>query len=246
MNPKSFLGIEFRLIERFPEPAMRCRDVSRAIVAPNGTITEAEIQAHLAACPGCAHRLAQARSFDRLWEATRAEPPSAASWDRAWARIDQELASAPMPTVAEDPARLTSRAPVSRPTIRLAVGFALVAAAASLLLVLMPQRPDGPGMARVRTQAPVFGSLDVPVGHTVLYHVDSAEHRVIQVSEPNPGVDEEPTYFTQRDSGFDADDYFALFGWFEAMPSQVASTSSPNPLPFSTLGSSSPFDPLAH
>lgn len=223
---------------------MRCRDVSRAIAAPNGTITEAEIQAHLAACPGCANRLEQARRFETIWDATRPDTPSAASWDRAWARIEQELASTPSPTLVENPARLRNRPTPSRTPIRLAVGFALVAAAASVLLALMPPQPNGEGMARVRGNGPVFGTLDVPVGHTVLYHIDSAERRVIQVSEPSPAIDEEPTFFTQRDAGSDADDYFALFGWFEAMPSQLASTSTPTP--FSSHGSPSPFDPLAH
>jgi anti-sigma factor RsiW len=202
---------------------MRCRDVSRAIAALPGAMTESEIQAHLAACPRCAAMAEGVRRLDRLWDATRPEPPSAASWDSAWARIEHELAAAPQP-VPGDPSTIrtlpmTARAPMAR----LGIGLALIAAAVLLALNLPRPATQFADNGAGHRAEPVYGTLDVPVGHTVLYHVDSDEHRVVQVSEPMASAEDDLTFFRQSELGLDSVDYFALFGWFEAMPALTAS-----------------------
>jgi hypothetical protein len=211
---------------------MRCREVSRAIAAPNGAITEAEVEAHLASCPRCARQAEAALRLDRLWEATRPESPSPSSWDAAWARIDEAIA---VPEPSASP-RVAGRLPMGMP-MRLAAGFALTAAAAAALLVLSPGLPEpGPSTAS-RPADSIRRDFDVPVGHTVLFHVDSGERVVIQVSEPTSDAD--LTFFDNAEAGLNAVDYFALFNWFEAMPELMASARGDEPDPFS------PFGPLA-
>lgn len=164
------------------------------------------------------------RRLDRLWDATRPELPSAASWDSAWARIDHELAATP-PTVANDSSTSpTLPMPPRLPVARLVIGLALVAAAVVLALNVPSPAPNFADNGK--TNGPVYGTLDVPVGHTVLYHVDSDEHRVVQVSEPMASGEDDLTFFSQSELGLDAVDYFALFGWFEAMPALTASAPS--------------------
>jgi len=66
--------------------------------------------------------------LDRLWEATRPEPPSTSDWDRIWATVSAEL---DQPAEADQPAIL--------PTPRrswAAVGLIVVAQAAAVLLAL--------------------------------------------------------------------------------------------------------------
>ena len=77
----------------------------------------------------------------------------------------------------------------------------------------------------------------MPVGHTVLFHVDSGEQEVIQVAEP--ATDAELTFFDKAEAGLDAVDYFALFNWFEAMPELMASAQDDGRAP------GNPFGPLA-
>ncbi len=184
-------------------------------------MTESEIQAHLAACPQCARMAEGVRRLDRLWDATRPELPSAASWESAWARIDRELSAAPEP-VASTSSTLprTVRLPIGR----LAIGLAL--AAAAVLLALNLPSPAPQIAENGQRNGPVFGTVDVPVGHTVLYHVDSDEHQVVQVSEPMGSGEDDLTFFRQSELGLDAVDYFALFGWFEALPALTASAPS--------------------
>ncbi|QDV39021.1 zf-HC2 domain-containing protein [Tautonia plasticadhaerens] len=209
---------------------MRCRDVSRAIAAPDGAITEAEIEAHLASCPRCAGQSEAALRLDRLWEATRPDSPPAARWEATWARIDREAAS-PGPA-APAPLLGVARRRVSIP-IRLAAGLAATAAAAAVLLA---PDPPGPGPATARADA-IRRDFDVPVGHTVLLHVDSGEREVIQVHEP--ATDADLTFFDKAEAGMDAVDYFALFNWFEAMPELMASAQDDGRAP------GNPFGPLA-
>ena len=210
---------------------MRCPDVSRAIATPDeaGAISEAEIEAHLAWCSQCAKLAEGIRRFDRLWELTRPELPSPASWEAAWSRIDRELALPELPAKRVVPSA-SARPFVSQMPIRLALGLALAAAVVLLGLNLPEPAPTTAG------HGPVYGTFDVPIGHTVLYHVDTAEHQVIQVIEPNVSGDDDLTFFGQSEAGLDAVDYFALFGWFEAMPSLMASAPSED--------GSSPFAPL--
>ncbi|MEW4566870.1 hypothetical protein AB1L88_03295 [Tautonia sp. JC769] len=202
---------------------MRCRDVSRAIAARSGAVTESEIQAHLAACPRCARMAEGVRRLDRLWDATRPEPPPAASWDSARARIERELAASPQPVPGDAPAGRSLPMTARAPAARLAIGLALVAAAVLLAMNLPRPAPQFADNGNGRRPEPVYGTLDVPVGHTVLYHVDSDEHRVVQVSEPTAPAGDDLTFFRQSELGLDSVDYFALFGWFEAMPALTAS-----------------------
>ena len=206
------------------KPTMRCRDVSRAIAALPGAMSESEIQAHLAACPRCAKMAEGVRRLDRLWESTRPELPSAASWESAWARIDRELAAAPEPVASNSSTAPALPKTVRLPAARLTIGLALVAAAVVLALNVPSPAPN---FADNGTRnGPVYGTLDVPVGHTVLYHVDSDEQQVVQVSEPMASGEDDLTFFRQSELGLDAVDYFALFGWFEALPALTASAPS--------------------
>ncbi len=197
-------------------------------------MSESKIQAHLAACPRCARMAEGVRRLDRLWDATRPELPSAASWDSAWARIDGELAAAPQPLASDSSTSRTLPMRSRVPAARLAIGLALVAAAVVLALNVPSPAPNFADNGK--TNGPVYGTLDVPVGHTVLYHVDSDEHRVVQVSGPMASGEDDLTFFSQSELGLDAVDYFALFGWFEAMPALTASA------PSGPGESASPFD----
>ena len=207
---------------------MRCRDVSRAIAAPNGAISEAKIEAHLAACPRCSGLAEAALRLDRLWEATRPAPPSSAAWDASWAQIEQSLA-APEPEI---PISVPFRAPMSARTIagrlpiRLAAGFALSAAAALLVFLNLPE-PAAPTLVQAGA---IEGDFEVPVGQTVLYHVDSDEIEVIQAQPP--ASSDELTYFDLGESGMDSVDFFALFNFCEAIPELMASAGDDRSSPF--------------
>ncbi|RUL83646.1 hypothetical protein [Tautonia sociabilis] len=205
---------------------MRCRDVSRAIAAPNGEGSTAELEAHLAACPRCSRLASEALRFDRLWEATRPAPPPPTSWDAAWARIEREVAA---PCLASEPVA-PGRPTVARVPLRLFSAGALVAAAAAVLVALNPPEP-APRM--VDQAGAIQREFEVPVGHTVLYHVDSGQRQVIQVHEPP--ADDSLTFFDRYEAGMDAVDYFVLFNLVEALPELMASAHD---------GSANPFGPL--
>jgi hypothetical protein len=152
---------------------MRCVDVIRELAVPTGTADPSAMAEHLAGCPRCASWSERDAKLDRLWEATRPEPPSGA-WDAIWARASEAL----------DRPR-TIPVPTRRPVVRRAaiVGIGLAQAAAILVAILAWPRPQpGPGpigvayVERTADSKPVPGPVDdtyeIAEGQTLIISAD--------------------------------------------------------------------------
>jgi hypothetical protein len=125
---------------RDDRPHLSCDEVTRALAAPSGTPSPAEVAAHLETCPRCASWAERARALDRLWEATRPPEPVEGAWDTLWAKVT-EAADAPL---ARETIRL---APARRPRRYWAVAAGLVGVAAALTIAVLGPSHLGPSTA---------------------------------------------------------------------------------------------------
>jgi hypothetical protein len=152
---------------------MRCVDVIGELSAPTGP-ESAALAEHLAHCPRCADWARQCARLDRLWEATRPEEPSPATWTAVWSRVTQSVDVAP--TTRPLPAAASRPHPWRRRAIA-AFGIAQAAAilvGAWLVTRTEPGRPPRPqaGVAlnpstaepKVKVKVEVSAPLPTP-GH---------------------------------------------------------------------------------
>jgi hypothetical protein len=70
---------------------LRCDDVTRELAAPTPGLDASALTDHLASCPRCAAAAARDAEFTRLWDETRPEEPSKATWGAVWSRITERL-----------------------------------------------------------------------------------------------------------------------------------------------------------
>lgn len=133
---------------------MRCDEVAQELSAPTGRLDRSAMAVHLAACPRCAAWLEKMEKLDRIWEATRPAEPTGLAFDQLWSNVNRSLEVGMSPELADvassvespiretipfDPDRRGSR------RWRLAVAvLAPLAAAAVLLLAILPTGSDGP------------------------------------------------------------------------------------------------------
>jgi hypothetical protein len=104
----------------------------------------------------------RAARFDRLWEATRPTPPSAAVRDALWANVAHALDAGPSPEPS--PAWWVGRA------WSLRVVAAAAAVLVAVLLVARDREPARPGVRQVAQEPPV----PITVTHVVLEAGDVA------------------------------------------------------------------------
>ena len=144
--------------------------------------------------------------LERLWDATRPEPPSAEAWDRAWAEVAARL---------DDPAAPEASGPVILPTPRRrwgGVALVLAAQAAAVLLAVslaLPRPAPAPEPeALSRTQTAV---VRIEEGELVLIRSDADALRVIDLT-PDAGP-----------SGVDA--WYLVYNLLESMAGPVVAMS---------------------
>jgi hypothetical protein len=83
-----------RIELRWGRLMMRCVDVIEELAAPHGP-ESAALTEHLAGCPRCAAWARQSARLDQLWEMTRPEEPSPATWSAVWSQATQSLDAVP-------------------------------------------------------------------------------------------------------------------------------------------------------
>ncbi len=152
-----------------------------------GPAARAKTSAHLARCPACAGELAALGRLRAVLAARAPEPPEAV-WDAFWPQVRARVAAAPDEAAA--PGR--SWLPAVRPwgPWRLAVGSALTAALAVLLVLAPWQRePERPAAPRVAgTGAPADPSTaGLPAARAVVVQsVETADPQSSVMIFTNP------------------------------------------------------------
>jgi len=174
---------------------MRCEEVTRELAAPSGPTDQADLAAHLAACPACAGWSSRADRLDRLWDATRPADPSPGSLDALWARASAAL-EAPSPALRLVGADATRARRRGRRLALAVIGLGVAQAAALMVVTLNTIRSrDGRGPSLVAVgpelpaSRPVAGPsrVDVDVDQTVFVRYGADGHHVDRLDDTPKG-----------------------------------------------------------
>jgi hypothetical protein len=167
---------------------LQCEDVTRELAAPTPGLDASALTDHLAACPRCAAAAARDAEFTRLWDESRPEEPSRATWGAVWSRITERL-DQPAAEVEVGAGVGSKSEPelfpmtLARPWQRLGLAvFSLAQAAAIFLTVgLLAARPS-PVAA-----SPVRKDFDIPTGQVVLIQWDHKGARTVAMITGDTG-----------------------------------------------------------
>ena len=175
---------------------MRCVDVIRELSAPTGSFEDPAVADHLAHCTRCAAWAERDARLGRLLELTRAEEPSAETWEKAWSRIADALDGAPAEV-------LTIKQPVrSRRALWAFAGIAQIAALVLAVLyfhghraapgtqVAEPSQPVAAGPQPESPPAPVVAEqpIDIPSGELVVIREERGQVEMVELAlNGNPG-----------------------------------------------------------
>lgn len=166
---------------------MRCEDVIQELSAPAGRVDSTAVSDHLAQCPQCALWAERDAKVDRLWEATRPAALSSQEWDSIWTNATEAAERLPRSDVLP--------MPVATPRFSLRTvwvfGFAQVAAAATILIVLavypgadgkkaqVAQNP-APPVELVKNTPHMIDEVEVDQGEFPVFHFDSQGKKLSQ------------------------------------------------------------------
>ena len=188
---------------------MRCPEVIHELAVPTDDRDSRALQAHLAECPSCSLWAERDAQLSHLWEATRPNAPSQATWGSLWSRVSDSLEHPALTGPATIHARGASRA---RKLARF--GLVVLAQAAAVLVtvgVMWRSVPTADPAARTALAGPAgleassgvqekFFELDE--GPVVLIRVESASQEVVQIasSRVESGVDDWYLFYNELES----------------------------------------------
>lgn len=188
---------------------MRCPEVIHELAVPTEDRDSRALEAHLAECPSCSLWAQRDAQLSHLWEATRPNSPSSATWGSLWSSVSESVDHAALAGPATIDFKGASRA---RKLARFGL-VVLAQAAAVLMMVGVMWRsaptadPAAPGalVGQAHLESPLgvqekFFELDE--GPVVLIQVESASQKVVQIASGRveSGVDDWYLFYNELES----------------------------------------------